>query len=219
MRAWDGRRRDLEQARFNANTLGLWLWGPMASLGALGRLLGAPEDVLENLARINMDLAGGVGLRRARPTTLPRAPAPRQTSQAHTAGSTTGRPQEGAYVERRKAVKVYGEGGREVGELDRNTKVVRVEPETVPTPLEPHRSEYFDGRSDLYGSKARFGDRALYFTDEAGVQGLLERKNYFTETKLVVRTTTLGELLDKYPSAVVLQDNALDNSWIFVVPR
>jgi hypothetical protein len=119
------------------------------------------------------------------------------------------------------STKIYGEMGIEKGEVGLDAEVYRIEPKDVPTPLEPHQSPYFDGRWDLYAAGgARPGDKVLYFTDKDGAADLLARKNYFDPNmEKEVRKTTVGELMQKYPDGKILEDSALDKSWIFWTPR
>jgi len=121
----------------------------------------------------------------------------------------------------KEPIPIKGEMGSVRGEFDPDMKIYRIEPKDVTTPLEPHSSPYFDGRWDFYaGEGARPGDRVLYFTNEAGAADLLSRKNYFdASTPLEVRTTTLGEMMNKYPDGKVFEDNALGDSWIFWAGR
>lgn len=72
-----------ERARRAANSIGIAAGGPvLAGLPMLGRVLGAPEAAVENLAEINLNLAGPTGVRTPRAPRLPAQPKPVASANA-----------------------------------------------------------------------------------------------------------------------------------------
>lgn len=108
-----------------------------------------------------------------------------------------------------KVYSVIGEGGKKVASIDANTVLVRFEPPDVETPMSPHKSQFFDLSKGMEYVLKPDWHKALFAVteDKLGALEKLRRsqKGYFDEG-VVLRISTLGELMQEFPGANLLED-------------
>ncbi len=113
-----------------------------------------------------------------------------------------------------EGVNVIGANGQVVEQLSRDTKVVRFEIAKTDTPMTPHESPYFDvSKAMEYKLKPDYY-KALFVASEENLEKLesLRRSQGYFENDVVMRESTLGEILDQNPGAVVLSDYRFNGS-------
>jgi len=107
-----------------------------------------------------------------------------------------------------KMYSVMGVGGKKVGELSASTKIIRYEPEDVATPMSPHESPFFDISKGMeYGLKPDW-HKAMFVASEDKLDALTKLRDsqgYF-ENNVVLRSTSLGEIMKSNPGANLLAD-------------
>jgi len=109
---------------------------------------------------------------------------------------------------------VIGEGGRIVEELSAETVLVRFEPPNVDTPMSPHESPYFDVSKGMeYGLKPDH-HKALFVVSKDNLETLsaLRKKQGYFDEGVVLRESTLGELMSENPGANLLSDFRLNGN-------
>ncbi len=105
-----------------------------------------------------------------------------------------------------------GETGTVRELLPGDTRLYRVESTSVPTPMTPHESPFFDG--SRYGiSEARGPSSVLYVsTDERALTALRQSQGYFDDASTVLRTTTVDEVMSANPNAKIFQDTSFNGT-------
>ncbi len=94
------------------------------------------------------------------------------------------------------------ETGNLVYTLDSGTTVYRWEPEDAPTPMSPHCSPYAPYGPFEFGYEHLFMVEAHALDD---LTALRDGQGYFA-ANVVLRSTTLGELVGRHEGAVLLED-------------
>ncbi len=105
-------------------------------------------------------------------------------------------------------VPVIGEGGRVVENIPTTTKLVRYEPRDIPTPMTPHESPYFDMMKGMeYGIKPA-NHKALFTASSDNLDELhkLRKGQGYFDNDVVLRETTVGDMMKQYPDAKILSD-------------
>jgi len=110
-------------------------------------------------------------------------------------------------------VEVIGEGGQVVGHLRGYQKLHRYEPRAIDTPMTPHRSPYLDvGDAIDWYKLAPAHYRSLFtVTSDAlpMLRNLRRSQGYFDED-VVLRSTRLKDLMDRFPEGRILADFKLN---------
>ena len=107
-----------------------------------------------------------------------------------------------------KMYSVVGVGGKKVEEIASSTKIMRFEPRDVATPMSPHESPFFDISKGMeYGLKPDW-HKAMFVVSEDKLDSLMKLRDsqgYF-ENDVVLRSTTVGDVMKANPGANLLSD-------------